>query len=330
MLARGMQTRTSQNAESRWRWAGALVGLVVGCGEWAITRAVGISISRNDQEISTEFMIFFVVSYGAVGWLVGRLLEARRQLQRDTETIQQQHEQVLQYEKLASIGKLAAGVAHEVRNSLGVVGSASGLLLESAADASDEQVTAARFIKEEITRLDGFVRSLLDFSKPVAPKGRTFELSSFLHRLNHLANDERVVIETENLEPGLSAFGDPDLLTQALLALIRNGCEAVDTGGRVTLSSRAVGTQLQFEIRDDGPGICMPDSSMNNDSQNRIDSGIFEPFFTTKTEGTGLGLSMAARIVEAHQGSLEHVLGSGLGDAGAGACFRLTLPKQGS
>ena len=119
-------------------------------------------------------------------------------------------------------------------------------------------------------------------------------------------------------DPGLEDVrADPDLLAQVLLGLLVNAAQAVGTAGRVLVRTGGEAESVWVEVADDGPGVS-PQSAPQ----------IFEPFFTTKASGTGLGLATALRIVEAHEGRLELLPGRGAGGGGAGACFRMSLPRQ--
>lgn len=297
-----------------WAWIGLAAGLGLGAADFALFRIIDIRVEWNGHDAFAPTMAVFALTYAALGFVLGRLLEARRRVERDARTIEAQSAQVLQYEKLASIGRLAAGVAHEVRNSLGVVQSSAGLLLESSA-VTEDQRKAGRFIQEEIRRLDGFVRSLLDFSRPLTPALAEVEVGALLSRVRALAQTtQHCEIEVLPLAPLPSCRADSDLLTQGLLALTRNAAEAAK---HVQLRAHAAGGLIHIEVADDGPGVA-------DESARRV----FEPFFTTKAQGTGLGLPMAERIAHAHHGALELRPGAGLGSSGRGACFRLTLPME--
>lgn len=177
---------------------------------------------------------------------------------------------------------------------------------------TEDQRKAGRFIQEEIQRLDGFVRSLLDFSRPVTPSFAHVKVDALLARVRDLARAlGEVEIQMDAPDSLPRWYADPNLLTQGLLALTVNATEAAT---RVQLRAAAANGSLHIEVADDGPGVA-------EEAAQRI----FEPFFTTKAQGTGLGLSMAQRIVHAHDGSLELRTGAGLGAGGRGGCFRITL-----
>lgn len=223
----------------------------------------------------------------------------------------------MENERLAGIGRLAAGVAHEVRNPLAVIRSSASLLLEGLDPEAEDAHTAGRFITEEVDRLDGFIGTLLDFSRPLAPERAVVELPPLLRRVEILGSDQAARVGFEfAVEPVEGQVeGDEDQLAQALFTLVVNAGEATGAGGRVQLRA-AVNGEVAFEVADDGPGVSAESAAR-----------IFEPFFTTKARGTGLGLPMAARIAAAHGGALELRPRAGLGPEGRGACFRLRLPE---
>jgi signal transduction histidine kinase len=132
--------------------------------------------------------------------------------------------------------------------------------------------------------------------------------------LSHL----RVEVRSDSPEERPAIWGDPELLTQALLNLLANAAESLqESGGLVQIRLRREGTSVVVEVADDGPGIPRGDAEK-----------VFEPFYTTKPKGSGLGLALASRIVDVHRGKLEVVPGAGAGAGGGGACFRLSLPLE--
>jgi two-component system sensor histidine kinase HydH len=227
---------------------------------------------------------------------------------------------VLQNEKLAAIGRLAAGIAHEVRNPLGVIRSSAAMVQEGFA-AGEDAWRACEFIREETIRLDGLTSKLLDFARPRPLRLESVSLEKAVAHALQLAAPElerrRIGVSLEGVgeAPGLEA--DADLLAQLVLDLVVNAAEAAGEAGRLVLRAQAGHDDVVLEVADSGPGVALGAAEQ-----------IFEPFFTTKTRGTGLGLAMVARIVQAHGGSVEIAQGRGAGPGGAGACFRVRLPLR--
>jgi signal transduction histidine kinase len=223
-------------------------------------------------------------------------------------------------EKLSSLGVLAAGVAHEIRNpltSIKVRLFTQQDLLNKGTDAFEDNV----FITEEISRLEKIVRDFLAFARPSEPEFKVFKASQPLRELKELfratLSGQHIELKEEFLaDPHIKA--DPQQLKQVLINLVQNAADAIGQNGTVTLRIRTTTprispnaeTQALIEVGDSGPGIAQ-------DVQQRL----FDPFFTTKADGTGLGLSISARILEKNGGRLEYQTAPG-----RGTVFQLVLP----
>ncbi len=305
---------------------GAAAGLALGLLDtWLLGRS-GVEMQLAGRDASALVALTFASSLTLFGFLAGRLAMARARLRADAATIRRQQEQLdaaareaFENEKLAAIGRLAAGIAHEVRNPLGVIRASAAMVREHFPETEDAH-RACGFILEEIDRLDGLIASLLAFARPTPLRVRTALLGQVVGHVATLAEESlrkrsaELVAELEAPDAALRV--DPDLIAQVLLGLVTNAAEAVSTGGRVELRAHSEPERVVVEVADDGPGV--PEADRER---------VFEPFFTTKTDGTGLGLAMAERIVRAHGGHLRVVSGAGAGPAGRGACFELTLPR---
>jgi len=305
---------------------GAAAGVLLGLTDtWLLTLS-GVEMRIGGQDATLLVALTFASSCTLLGFLAGRLAMARARLREDAATIRRQQQALdqsqrsaFENEKLAAIGRLAAGIAHEVRNPLGVIRASAAMVREHFREGEDSH-RACGFILDEIDRLDGLIASLLAFARPTQLRVRPAAVEEVVARATALA-DELVRRREARLEARLSAPDaelavDPDLIAQVLLGLVTNAAEAVPRGGRVELRARCEPDQVVLAVADDGPGV--PDADR---------ARVFEPFFTTKAGGTGLGLAMAERIVRAHGGSLRVVPGAGAGPGGAGACFELTLPR---
>jgi two-component system sensor histidine kinase HydH len=317
----------------RWDLWGALAGLLLGAGDVALLMFRGVEMTLAGEDATLEVGLFFGSSFVLGGFLIGRLMRARGRARADATTIERQvaaldasRRMAAQNEKLAAIGRLAAGIAHEVRNPLGVIRASASMVQESF-DRDDEAFRACQFIREEIDRLDGLIGSLLQFARPSRLRARPISIDKVIDRALALADEElrkREIDLGRAFDPALPELvGDPDLLAQLLLGLVTNSWEALGRGGRIELRvcvdpDPANPIELHVEVADSGPGIPQEDTAR-----------VLEPFFTTKPTGTGLGLAMAARIASAHGGGLEVVDGAGAGPDGAGACLRLRLPLTG-
>jgi two-component system sensor histidine kinase HydH len=307
-------------------WLGAAAGFLLGLTDTWLLTLTGVEMRIGGRDAAWFVALTFATSCTLLGWLAGSLALARRREREAAETIARQQQaleasrrEAFENEKLAAIGRLAAGIAHEVRNPLGVI-RASAAMVRDHFRAGDDAHRACGFIVEETDRLDGLIASLLAFARPTPLRLRPAALEELVARAAALA-DEQLRRHDARLEARLAATGaelaiDPDLIAQVLLGLVTNAAEAVPRGGRVELRARAEADRVVLAVADDGPGVPEADRAR-----------VFEPFFTTKPGGTGLGLAMAERIVRAHGGSLRVVPGAGAGPGGAGACFEVALPR---
>ena len=234
---------------------------------------------------------------------------------RETQLTQAVRQQVSRAEKLASIGRLAAGVAHEINNPLtGVLTFAH--LLRQKPHMSEEDQQDLDLIIHETTRAAEIVRGLLDFARERPTLMEPLDINDVVRRTVRLiANQkkfEHIAIE-EALQDNLpEVCGDMNHLQQVLLNLSLNACAAMPNGGRLTITTTASDGRVILRVADTGCGI-----------KEEVLEKIFEPFFTTQPvgKGTGLGLSVTFGIVEQHNGAIEvH------SKEGAGSTFTISLP----
>jgi two-component system sensor histidine kinase HydH len=318
----------SEVKQRRWDLFGGLAGLALVAADTALLLLSGVEMAVAGRDATLAVAATFGSSVAILGFLVGRLAMARARARADADTIRRQHAELeqsqreaLQNEKLAALGRLAAGIAHEVRNPLGVIRASASMIQESF-DRDDDASRACQFIKEEIDRLNGLITSMLAFARPGEPQVQPVGVEKLVDRALALADEEiraRAIAVERALEPALvEVSACPHLLSQLLLGLLLNAAEAAGERGRVAIRAFPDGADAVLEVADDGSGIPAEDAAR-----------VFEPFFTTKPTGTGLGLAVAQRIAAAHGGTLEVVQGRGAGAAGAGACLRARLPLGG-
>jgi signal transduction histidine kinase len=221
---------------------------------------------------------------------------------------------LLRSERLAAVGTLAAGLAHEVRNPLNSA-SLQLTLLERRLDRGDEPTSVlpiAQIIKSEIDRLDRLVREFLAFAQPRPLEPRPVDVAELFTGVTGLiapeAESVHVSIAVEVASGTPPVLGEVERLRQVLLNLTRNAIEAMtDKGGQLRLTARRAGAEVEVGVEDDGPGF-------------GEDLPVFDAFFTTKSQGTGLGLAIVHRIVSDHGGTIRVESRPGR------TCFTLALP----
>lgn len=232
--------------------------------------------------------------------------------------LEKSREHLIQSEKMAALGKLAAGMAHSIRNPLTSV-KMRLFSLQRTLNLTKVQKEDLQVISEEVLHIDAIVQNFLEFSRP--PKLRTQTISPsevvdvatrlLAHRFE-LAGVECRIERDRLLHP---IEGDPERLKEVLVNILENSCEAMVRGGAILIREEVRnriphGRSAVIQVSDNGPGV--PD---------QIQKRVFEPFFSTKEEGSGLGLSIASRIIEEHGGTLDLI-----SSEGAGAAFVISLP----
>jgi two-component system sensor histidine kinase HydH len=277
------------------------------------------NISGDLAEIANFRLIILITLVVIMGLLflvlrqivkkAGIILERRQEEQRRLEA------QLHQSERLAALGEMTAGVAHEVRNPLGIISSTAEILRERLARYEPNN-RLAQIIVEESNRLNEKVTEFLDFARPRIPNLRPCDLEVTLNRGLELLAPEidrlGIKVTREYQLNGRVLMVDQDLLYQAFLNILLNAIQAMPQGGQLTVSANpgphGQGAEIRFQ--DDGEGI--EPEALNK---------ILNPFFTTKEKGSGLGLPIVKTIIEAHQGILD--ISS---TVGAGTTVAITIP----
>ncbi len=232
----------------------------------------------------------------------------------DITDLKHMHERMSETQRLAELGEMGASIAHELRNPLAGIGGALQVIRggfpedEPRRDAIDEALS-------QVARMEQTVQHVLRYAKPWMPRRNFADLRGFARTaMEHISAQfalEGIVCEVEPGPPLRLAF-DPDLLEEACANVVQNAAHLMPDGGRIRVDFRASGGQVEMRIHDEGPGFA-PEAL----------SRALDPFFTTKTRGTGLGLVICRRILEAHGGGvrLEN-------RAGGGATVILLLPTE--
>lgn len=320
------------------RWAmltlGPVLGLVLG---WRVGKRLHRSIARiavtlHGADSSNELGIVDIDSSGDFHHVERQAEHVAERIRTVSRELHVARSQVLQSERLAAVGGLAAGVAHEIRNPLTSV----KLLLQHAVRQGAEpslDESKLRLILSEVNRMETTIQGLLDFSRPPKLNRVPHDFRQTLQRALNLvearSRQQHIEIETHFDDAPLMVDGDTEKLHQLLVNLLLNAVEAMPLGGRLSVEATSVIAQgrmislrrngagdlsrnvVQIVIRDTGEGI-------SEDVMPRL----FEPFASTKERGTGLGLAVSHRIAEEHGGTIY-----ASNDPHGGARFTVSIPR---
>ena len=263
---------------------------------------VSVSFARRNDEIGDLGRNF--------NHMVQQLRETREEIERLHNT------QMSRAEHLATLGELATGLAHEIRNPLAGIAGVIEIIGRDLPPTSPAHVVL-NDVREEIARINQIVTDLLQAARPRRPKMRKSDLNTTVEHAVMLGHQQALAESIEvslRKDPSLPPVEhDSDQIHQVLLNLLLNALQAIDRGGRVRVTVKPLGkTAAAVEVADNGRGIA-PENLPN----------IFRPFYTTKGDGTGLGLSLARRIVEDHHGRIDVTSA-----VGKGSTFTVVLPLQ--
>lgn len=261
-----------------------------------------------------------IASQDEIGDLAQSFNEMSHQLLLTRERMEEAHQKLIQAEKLASIGRLAAGIAHEIRNPLTSVKlNIQKLLQGNRLDETEEE--HLNLSQRGITQMEKFVKELLNFTRGSELNLERFSIEQIVDEAVKMIADslelKKVTLE-RNLKEGLpQVLVDGDKLRQVFLNILRNAYEAVEEGGKINISLSHLQDDSRGKIRvlisDNGCGI--PEHAREV---------IFELFYTTKSSGIGLGLANARKIIEEHKGSIKV-----RNKEGKGASFEILIPCEG-
>lgn len=258
---------------------------------------------------------------GSVRWLAHTMMPFRNEsggvigvhgIAYDRTHRREMEAQITRAERLADLGRMAATIAHEIRNPLGAIVNSVNVLRQPGVVADPRLL---QVVTEEADRLDAIIRDFLLFARPPARTPVSCDLftlvdgtATLFRRDTKLAAGVEVAVSGETGLPPVKA--DPNQIRQVIWNLLANAADVTPSGGRIELrvAPDADAMSIAIEVVDDGPGVTDVEA-------------VFQPFYTTKAQGTGLGLAVTARIVRDHGGAV-HVVNV----PGRGACFRVTLP----
>ncbi|MDH4196997.1 MAG: ATP-binding protein [Candidatus Aminicenantes bacterium] len=250
--------------------------------------------------------------------LYSRLEKSHAELKSSHEELERAQRQLIQTEKMASLGQLAAGVAHELNNPIGTIMMFSRVI-QREMDQDNKWQRDLTLVVQEADRAAKIVKDLLSFAKETKVRPGLLNINRIIEETLSLLIKQSLFHNIEvvtHLDDSLPAtFADPDLLKQVFFNIILNGAQAMEGRGTLTVRSRNVdgGRKIEIRIEDTGKGI--PEKHIPR---------LFDPFFTTKEKGTGLGLALTYNIVSKHQGAI-----SVESELGHGATFIILLPVLG-
>jgi signal transduction histidine kinase len=278
------------------------------------------------SELLMRVLFFFFVAMTVNRFVMEYRVQVRRYqvlsetLSEANRSLKLAQEEAQRAERLAALGQLSAGLAHEIRNPLGVIKGSAEILAQKLDDSNPLAKELAGYIYTEVNRVSALVSRFLDFARPSQLDLRSADLTVAVERCLKTVTEQgacaRVKVQ-KDYAPGLAkVMLDQDLCDQVFTNLLMNACEAMgEQGGELRVRIRAGDEKageagVVLEVEDTGPGVPL-----------ELKEQIFNPFVTTKKSGVGLGLAIVSKIVDAHGGSLKLV-----SEPGHGACFRVTFP----
>ena len=289
----------------------------------------------DDQETALQALILGAQDYLVKGEVNGRLIvrsvryaiERQRaeqalkkhserleeMVQERTRELRETHEDLIRKEKLATLGQLAGGIAHELRNPLGVIANAAYYLQSTLSDLGKTTNEYLELIASEVAAAEKIINDLFGFSlrrTPVKVESAVGELVSDVIRKQ--TPPESISIATDLPDDLPQLFADRQHIEQVMSNLVTNAYQAMPEGGELTIEAHTEGEELQIIIQDTGCGI----------SHEHMEK-LFEPLFTTKARGIGLGLAISRLLLEANQGSIAVK-----SEEGKGSAFIIQLPTK--
>ncbi|MDD6180722.1 MAG: two-component system sensor histidine kinase ZraS [Desulfovibrionaceae bacterium] len=279
--------------------------------------------SSREQDRTQAMLMGLVILLVGLACLVAlyyaqRASESRTRQRLAEGQVRALEEEVRRKEKLAAVGTLAAGVAHEIRNPLSSIKGYATYFGQRFPEGSEDR-EAAHVMVREVDRLNRVITDLIGLARPTDVRVRPARLEEAAgHALQLLRQDaeQKGIRMRLDVPPDMpEALIDPDRIKQALLNLCLNAFDAMPDGGTLTLRIRPEGSRLRMAVQDSGEGI-PPDMLQN----------VFNPYFTTKGRGTGLGLAIVHKIVEAHGGEISVASRQASAGQSGGTTFTIWLP----
>jgi two-component system, NtrC family, sensor histidine kinase HydH len=299
---------------------GTFVFIVLACASYL---SFLLSVDWKRYELTADAidtLCLRCIFLSVVGFLVYQQAKAKREEMLRTEeagrNLRKAEASLRRSERLAALGQLTAGLAHELRNPLGTIKASAEFMTKPSTQARPEVMgEMAGNIASEVDRTNSLISRFLDFAKPLEIHARLSDLAAVIdiviHQLTEIASKHGVAVVEDMPEGPLEFSFDPDLLPLALQNLVQNAIQASKPGQTVTVGVYPEAAQVVIQVVDQGSGI---------DSQHL--ESVFNPFFTTKPNGVGLGLALVAKIVDEHGGKI-----SVRSELGKGTAFDVSIPR---
>ena len=301
---------------------GLVVAVVLACGAY-----FSLLLFLQAGSYVSDWPVFFLreATFPIAGFLTYELLEATRaaarkaqiaaeQLAEANRHLQEAEATVRRTERLAALGQLSAGLAHEIRNPLSTIKASAEMLSKSMADDGGVAHEMAGFISSEVDRTNGLVTRFLDFARPLVLRLEKTDITEVIDEAVAEVEKHTPPFDVsiyKNYSPDIPPFLlDRQLIERVLYNLLLNAAQASPPQGTITVKTRQIGETVEIAVIDRGSGIAPKDRE-----------SIFNPFYTTKSSGVGLGLAIVSKIVDEHGGQITVE-----SEPGAGSVFRVFLP----
>jgi len=304
--------------------AGTIVFTFLACGTYA-SFLLYYDWERDVPPEELPQLWLRLASLAVIGYLARRLAEAHgaearraqaavEELAEANRNLQEAEAAVRRSERLAALGQLSAGLAHELRNPLGTIRASAEMLLKNVPEDGGVARELAGFISSEVDRTNSLVTRFLEFARPLKLEPQKAELDQAIDRAIaqlERGTPRRDVTIYRNYSPDVLPFAfDAELMERVFYNLLLNAAQATAPGGEVTVKTRALGGSVEISVIDRGAGI----------EAGQLEN-VFNPFFTTKKDGVGLGLAIVSKIVDLHGGKITVE-----SEPGKGSIFRVFLP----
>jgi signal transduction histidine kinase/DNA-binding response OmpR family regulator len=296
---------------------------IFGCQEFVAVpmivkgSVVGVIVADNlySGRAITDDHVKLLTLFSSQAALAIENADTYAELQKSLDRLRLAQKEIVHTEKLATIGKMAAHVAHEIRNPLSTIGGFARAVLKRP-DSVDRVTKNVKIIAEEATRLENMLKGVMDFSRPSAPVPKaadfnvTVENAFRTHAELLGARNIHASLDLDRSIPELTY--DENQIMQVIHNMIRNAADSMPQGGALNLKTAREGDLVSLQIADSGSGI--PPHILDR---------LFDPFFTTKPDGTGLGLAVSKKILDDHGGRIEVQ-----STVGKGTTFKILLPMH--